>query len=123
MSKILTSYFAKINKMDFRISEPVSIARFTPKWYIGEKCLELAPSAEILLAYKEDEDWEKFKKHYLEELSRLNPHEIHRKLQKLGRGKNVVLLCFEKDHFKCHRSICAKWLRDKLGISVQELNI
>lgn len=121
--KILTSYFAKIPKMDRRISEPVSIARFTPKWYIGEKCLELAPSAETLLAYKEDGDWEKFKSRYLEELRHVNPHEVHRKLKELGRGKNVVLVCFEKDYFKCHRSICAKWLREKLGVSVQELNL
>ena len=121
--KILTSYFAKIPKMDRRISEPISIARFTPKWYIGEKCLELAPSAETLLAYKEDGDWEKFKSRYLEELRHVNPHEVHRKLEKLGRGKNVVLVCFEKEYFECHRSICAKWLKEKLGVSVQELNL
>lgn len=121
--KILTSYFAKMHKMDFRISEPVSIARFTPKWYIGEKCLALAPSAKILSEYKEDGDWNKFKRHYLEELNHVNPNEVYHKLQKIGRGKNVVLLCFEKDYFKCHRSICAKWLRDKLGIRVQELNL
>ena len=121
--KILTSYFAKIPKMDRRISEPISIARFTPKWYIGEKCLELAPSAETLLAYKEDGDWENFRSRYLEELRHVNPHEVHRKLKELGRSKNVVLVCFEKDYFKCHRSICAKWLREKLGVSVQELNL
>ena len=121
--KILTSYFAKIPKMDRQISEPISIARFTPKWYIGEKCLELAPSAETLLAYREDGDQEKFKSRYLEELRHVNPHEVHRKLKKLGRGKNVVLVCFEKEYFECHRSICAKWLREKLGVSVQELNL
>ena len=119
--EIFTSYFSKLNKLNLKDYEPVSISRFTPRWYIGSVCKSLAPSAEILLAYKDDRDWVKFKNKYINELNKLNPHDIYRRLVSMSRGKDIVLMCFEKDYTTCHRSICAEWLRKNVGIIVREI--
>ena len=55
-------------------------------------------------------------------LNNLNPQEVYNKL-----GDNAVLLCYEKyadiEQGKtfCHRHIVAKWLKEKLGVEVKEL--
>ena len=65
----------------------------------------------------------KFKRKYLEQLERLDPEKVLNDLETMSRGKDVVLVCFEKDNTHCHRSLCAKWLRDNLGICARELQI
>ena len=120
--RVFTTYFAKLRKLDNKIT-PVSIARYTPKWYTGKTCKMLAPSAETLMGYKDSGDWKIFQNKYLEELGRLDPNEVNDELKKLSGSKDIALVCFEKEYFECHRSICAKWLNDSLGIRVRELNL
>ena len=121
--KIFTTYFARLRNMDN--VNPIAIVRYPPKWYKGRVYQTLAPKAETLLDYKyySDGDWKKFKKKYLEQLERLDPEEVLNDLETMSHGKDVVLVCFEKDYTHCHRSICAKWLRDNLGICARELQI
>lgn len=111
---IYTSYFANVNKLpkDF---VKVSISRFPPKWLEGQikQCSVLAPSAELLKAYKSHQisdleyiDW------YKQQISSL-PIETKRKL--FNRLKfyanssehNLVLLCYEVPGQFCHRHIFA----------------
>ena len=60
---IHTSYFANIKKLPKHLT-PISISRFPPKWYEGEKDLTLAPSEELLIGFKE----EKISKEEVEEV-------------------------------------------------------
>ena len=46
-----TSYFGNLRK----ISNPVSISLYSPKWFTGNNYKKLAPTKEILLAYKNKE--------------------------------------------------------------------
>ena len=124
MIRVFTTYFAKLRKLDDSIV-PVAILRYTPEWYGGKQYPILAPKAETLLDYKyySDGDWKKFKRKYEEQLERLDPEEVLEDLEALSCGKDVALVCFERDSEHCHRSICAKWLRDNLGICARELQI
>lgn len=114
-----TGYFGKMKSYpkdkEYRY---VSIARFN-KFWSGEEYKKLTPPASIIKI----EDKELYTKLYYEQvLNNLNPQEVYNEL-----GDNAVLLCYEKyadiEQGKtfCHRHIVAKWLEEKLGVEVKEL--
>ncbi|HIT61882.1 MAG TPA: hypothetical protein IAC38_00335 [Candidatus Caccovivens faecavium] len=114
-----TGYFGKMKSYpkdkEYRY---VSIARFN-KFWSGEEYKKLTPPASIIKI----EDKELYTKLYYEQvLNNLNPQEVYNEL-----GDNAVLLCYEKyadiEQGKtfCHRHMVAKWLEEKLGVEVKEL--
>lgn len=114
-----TGYFGKMKSYpkdkEYRY---VSIARFN-KFWSGEEYKKLTPPASIIKI----EDKELYTKLYYEQvLNNLNPQEVYNEL-----GDNAVMLCYEKyadiEQGKtfCHRHIVAKWLEEKLGVEVKEL--
>lgn len=115
-----TGYFGKVKSYPkdngYRY---ISIARFNRFWK-GEEFKKLAPPAEIIKI----EDEKLYTKFYYEQvLSKLDPKQVYTEL-----GENAVLLCYEKwadikaRKTFCHRRIVAKWLEEKLGVKVEELN-
>ena len=106
-----TGYFGKMkNYPKDKEYRYISIARFN-KFWSEEEYKKLAPPASIIKI----EDKELYTKLYYEQvLNNLNPQEVYNEL-----GDNAVLLCYEKTF--CHRHIVAKWLEEKLGVEVKEL--
>lgn len=98
---IYTSYFSK-----YKGSRGVSVAVKTPSWSTCcEKCPELMPDWDKVLAYKNDEiTWKDFRRAYIHKLKKLDVEKIQSKLD----GK--VLLCWEATGKKCHRHIIREWL-------------
>ena len=114
---IYTSYFAEMRKMTPEQKERcMSIARFTPKGVTIPINTMLAPGWEILKAYKEDGDTEKFTAAYRKYLAGLNVHKIGANIQ------DRILLCYEKPETFCHRHILAEWLNDH-GYKCEELTV
>ena len=115
---IFTSYHAKAPQLIEMGLTPISISVQFPT-YSKIKYHQynlLAPRYEMLKMSLDDYDVE-FKKI----LSRLNPVHIHSDLVKLSQGKDIVLLCFEKDRNECHRHMVGEWLEKKLQIIVKEI--
>lgn len=112
---ILTSYFSNWRKFPEN-TKTISVSRFPPKWAkFDEQLNELAPSANLLLRYKNNEiTEEEYDKEYKEQLSGLNPLEIEEKI------KGSILLCFEKSGEFCHRNLIRQWLKEN-GIESEEL--
>lgn len=111
---ILTSYFAR----SARAPGAVSIARFPPKWYTGARYPPLAPVTDMLKIH----DWILYRKRYQDEiLSGLDPDTVIRELEELVPGSDILLLCFEKDRTRCHRSLVAEWLFETKEIRVPEI--
>lgn len=112
---IYTSYFAaQKNK-----ANTVAICKGVPKWFTGEVYMDLAPSWDILMEYKNSEqsldDKERYIKRYRSEiLYLLSPQKVYDDLN----GK--ILLCYEKKGDFCHRHLVAKWLFD-YGFEVEEI--
>ena len=126
---IYTSYFAKIRKFPSNVS-PISIARFTPKGVDIPCILELAPTKEILLKYKEDGNTDNYIKAYNEQvLDKYNTDEFISLIEKASgikgvadsMNKHVALCCFEKSEDFCHRHLIADRL-ERNNIKVQELD-
>ena len=110
--KIYTSYFAALKKIPEDMV-PIAICAKPPDFFKGPNYKILAPSYSILMDYKKDNDKEKYIKRYNEEiLGHLKPEDIIKNLGILSRGKDIVLLCYEKPNDFCHRHLVSKWLGD-----------
>lgn len=117
---IKTSYFAKLRQVT--IPNPISIARFTPKWFNGKCYKRLSPSSDLLNRYKAGLiDEETYTKEFNNYLESLDPKEIESDLMELTEGDIGVLLCYEKSTDFCHRHLVAKWLNTHLKLNVTEL--
>lgn len=117
---IYTSYFANLQKLPSDVV-PISIARYNPKWYQGATYAELAPPAWLLQQYKRDGDFNSFGLLFIDEvLCALSPDRVIDELSVLSQGRDVALLCWEKEQSVCHRSLVAEWLSTFPDISVEE---
>lgn len=118
--KVKTSYFGNRRIPSSYIK--VSISRFPPENFTGMQYLKLAPPAELLRQVKQTHDTQTYTRLYNElVLSRISREEIFEDLQKisdLNNGKDIVLLCYEKNdpHIFCHRHLVADYLNiEELG--------
>jgi len=92
----------------------VSIAKWPPRYWTGERAPLLAPSTpkatDWAAAYRRDLE-ERFPtpwklQHYLEEIERRTP--------------NPILCCFEADATQCHRRVLAAFIKERLNWDVPE---
>ena len=111
---IYTSYFGNLKNLSDKYI-PISIARWTPKWYKGLRYSKLAPNLTLLTWWRKSDKTQKDKDFYklafLKHLTTLNPHKIALELNDKCNGKIPVLICFEKPGDFCHRHIVAEWFR------------
>jgi hypothetical protein len=78
----------------------------------------LAPSDEVWA----HEDMREFEASYVRQLEGLGAEAILERLARIGDGRPVVLLCWEKpDDEWCHRWQLADFLQREVGVSVPEL--
>lgn len=78
---------------------------------------DLGPVNSLLTEYKNDKNWSKYRKKYIDQL--YNNSFTCRKLNRLidiVNQYNVILICYEKDHLHCHRSLLARELHNITGI-------
>jgi uncharacterized protein (DUF488 family) len=97
--------FAKRDDLAFLLCEGFGIAY--------EHVVELAPTAEILDAYKKDHDWPAYKRKYLQLLAERDALAIGRQL--LERYQCPCLLCAEDTPDHCHRRLLAEYLAERIG--------
>jgi uncharacterized protein (DUF488 family) len=97
--------FAKRDDLDFLLREGFGIAY--------EHLVELAPTAEILDAYKKDRDWPAYERAYPQLLDERDALATGRQL--LKRHQHPCLLCAEDTPDHCHRRLLAEYLAE--GIS------
>ena len=99
-----------------RLKNTIAISRTVPRWYKGERDLDLAPPMDIFKAYKETGDWIQFAVDYsiyiYDEISILTTVEDYM-------GK--ILLCWCPRSEFCHRTLLAKIFERETGVKVEEL--
>ena len=116
--KIYTSFHAKAKQLVEMGITPISISVIFP-WYSSikyDQYLSLAPRRKMLKMSPELYDIE-----FQKILGRLNPVIVHKDLVTLSQGKDIALLCYEKDVNDCHRKQVAEWIFKKLQIKVEEI--
>lgn len=91
--------FAKRDDLAFLLQEGFGIGyEYRP---------DLAPTDEILDAYKADRDWVAYERAFLSLLSERRTEEVGREL--LARYSRPCLLCAEPIPDHCHRRLVAEW--------------
>lgn len=119
--KIYTSCYANLRNIPDTIT-PVSIARFSPKWFAGHKMKSLAPPKKLLWDAKAGRITDKeYTALFMEELKKAyTPEILYENLEKDFNGKDIVLLCYEKKGVFCHRRLVAEWIEKGVGMEVVE---
>ena len=123
-----TGYFAKAKSYHDMGYALVSIAR-TRTWFLPNELLlwqlsALAPTGEIIGAKNNPGVYEE--KYNKEILSRASAPEIMRKLGRyaeMSSTDKVALMCYESPDKFCHRHIVARWLGDKIGQTIEEIDV
>jgi uncharacterized protein (DUF488 family) len=77
-----------------------------------EHCPELAPTEEILLAFRQDKDWAAYTRQFVPLLSERRVEEHGRRL--LARYTAPCLLCAEASAEECHRGLVAEYLAQQI---------
>lgn len=96
----------------------VSISASMPKYFKGKHIKPLAPSWDILNAFKAGQiDELEYTKQYLALLTtrNLTPESVYENIP-----NGTIMLCYEKPGDFCHRRILATWLENHLGVEIPE---
>ncbi len=79
---------------------------------------ELAPTQDILDAYRKDKDWGTYEHHFLDLMAK---RKVEEKFQR-EMLEDGCLLCSEENPSKCHRRLVAEYLKRKWGdVEIQHL--
>jgi uncharacterized protein YeaO (DUF488 family) len=113
------SYVANLKNLPSD-SIKVLVSRYCPRYIKREAfhlwAKELAPSKELLTAYKRGEiDWFEYERRFREEFS--NSPEAKAILQALieiAKERDVFLICYEKSPERCHRRLLLELANLKL---------
>lgn len=125
---IYTTYLSKLKNIPNNAVK-VCISRHVNKdvldKYNCKHALSLAPSSSLLKAYKEHNDFDRFEQDFRKEKSKVTVGENMEILDilKLCKENDVYLICYELDHTKCHRSIVASQIANKLNIKWEEAKL
>ena len=123
--KIYTSYFAKTKELETKNIQPISIALYTPDWFLNPIMIKLQPPRSILFEMKNSlnskEDNQNYSIKYIEQVLKIQtPESVYKTIEEWSGGKDVALCCFEKSGDFCHRHLVSMWLNKYLSIGVVE---
>lgn len=113
--RIYTTYFANLKNVPEN-SVVVSIAQFNPRGVNIPQCKDLAPSAELLTAYKKGQVNEQaYTATFMQQLASLpNLAQIKAHMAKYtaDQDKNLVFVCYEGKNKFCHRHLVAQFFSE-----------
>lgn len=119
--EIFTSYFGNLRRLQESGIIPVSIARWSPRWYSGMKLTALAPLPDML---RDDITREQYIRQYNDRvLARLDPGKVVKALWGMTGGRDCALLCYEKPGDFCHRRLLADWMLKRTGLLIPEFGV
>ena len=119
--KIYTSYFAKAAILRKAGIVPIGVALWPPRFFRGISMKQVAPRRYMLDDRLTDEEYIRM---YRNDVLRLvDARSFIQDLERVSRGMDVALCCFEKPGDFCHRHILAKWLNEQTGIEVSEFGV
>ena len=122
MINIYTTNYTKASRLSIKHYLKVSISLFRPKEFNGMQIISFAPTKELLADYKNGLSEEKYETRYREQINKLNDiHALFEIMAKQAKGRDILLLCYEKKNAFCHRHILSDIIFERYGYRIQEL--
>lgn len=122
MIQIYTSNYAKARKMDTTKFLLVSISIFAPKGWKGMHVTGFAPTLTLLNKYHQGLSTQEYETEYRKHITRLNNmHALFEMMARKAHGRDIVLLCYEKEGEFCHRHILSDMVYEKYGYRIKEI--
>jgi hypothetical protein len=115
--RIYTSYYSRLADLQAATILPVRISIGAPRFVksgVLIPYLNFAPRKEMLKMNEKD-----YRQEFAKILSNLDFDKVIADLSKIANGRDIALLCFEKEGDFCHRHLVAEWLT-KNGFEVKE---
>jgi hypothetical protein len=113
--KVYTGNFANVKKYNSAGLVTISIARY-PRYYTGASMIELAPAGNMI--HMDEPIFTPTYERLV--LGKLDVNNILNRIKEISKGRDAILLCFEKSTDFCHRQLVAKWITEKSGVKVEE---
>lgn len=123
---LYTTYFAKMNEIPEDCIKLI-VTRYPPKWLdisehkntIIEK--HLSPFPPILAKYKTTGNWDEYVAEFTDQMDMVVTWNALKRVENMLKvGRDVCLICYEKDYTRCHRSILGRYFQG-LGFEWREL--
>lgn len=120
---IFTSNFASARRFDPARYCLVSISLYPPKGWDGYRCFSLAPSPSLLDYWHHGLINENgYTSCYLGYLDSIDVRSEFKVMAEWAKGRDIVLLCYEKAGAFCHRLILAQWVLEHYGYDIKEFS-
>ena len=118
---IYTSYFGKVKQLIENDIVPVAISVKKPFYFKGLAYKPLQPPWDLVKNAKDGkitrEDYDAI---YNQQLKQLKVENVIADLKAISKGKDVAILCYEKNVIDCHRNNVAEWLNQNSNEKVTE---
>jgi uncharacterized protein YeaO (DUF488 family) len=123
MSRIFTTYFANLSRINRSNYLVISIARYDKGLGDIHEIL-LAPSKDLLNDIKSGRiNEEEYTERYISQLNKIGINNIVEYLKYLliKEGKDILLVCYESPEKFCHRHILSSELNKVSDLNIEEL--
>ncbi len=115
--KIFTGYFAKGKNYKENGLFTISVSKGKPKFFNPDHSYSpFMPTWEMVKMYCSESEY------FLSNLRTLNAKEVQKHFETISKGKDIVLLCYEKNPKECHRSYISNWFK-RNGIECNEYEL
>ena len=122
MINIYTTNYTKASRLSNKHYLKVSISLYRPKEFNGMQINSFAPTKELLEDYKNGLSEKEYEIRYREHINNLSDiYAFFKIMAKQAKGRDILLLCYEKKNAFCHRHILSDIIYERYGYRIQEL--
>ena len=122
MIDIYTTNYTKASRLTEKYYLKVSISLYRPRDFKGMQIQSFAPTKELLEDYKNGLSAEQYEIRYREQINKLTDiYSFFQIMAKQAKGRNILLLCYEKKNAFCHRHILSDIIYERYGYRIKEL--
>jgi uncharacterized protein YeaO (DUF488 family) len=122
MIQIYTTNYTKASRLSEKYYLKVSISLYRPKEFNGMQINSFAPTKELLSAFKNGLSEEEYEIRYRDQINKLSDiYSFFKIMAKQAKGRDILLLCYEKKNAFCHRHILSDIIYERYGYRIKEL--
>lgn len=122
MINIYTTNYTKASRLSNKHYLKVSISYIRPREFNGMHVQSFAPSKQLFEDYKNGLSTEDYETRFREQINKLSDiYSFFQIMAKQAKGRDILLLCYEKKNAFCHRHILSDIIYERYGYRINEL--